>query len=116
MTYNALNVSTVVPGPVAEVAMFKVVRVLLVLALMASVLGYFRNWYTVSRLETGPHLAGPHLDGQHINILLQIDRQRISEDLQRAATRVRGMADRSSPDRDTPPVAEPNSYGPYYGQ
>ena len=111
MTYNAFDVPTVVRGPVAEVAMSKVFRVLLVLALMGVVLGYFRNWYAVSRLETGPHI-----DGQHINILLRIDRQRISEDLRRAATRVRGMAERSSPDRGTPPAAEPNSYGPYNGQ
>lgn len=79
--------------------MLKVLQVLLVLALAWGVLGYFRSWYTVSRLETGPQS-----DAQHINILIQIDRPRIREDLRRAATRIRSVADRSSTNRDTPPA------------
>jgi len=86
--------------------MSKIVRVLLVLALVGAVLGYFRNWYTVSRLD----------EEQHININVKIDRQRIREDLQRAQDRVNRVAGRAPPDNDAPPAVEQNGYLPYGGR
>lgn len=88
--------------------MSRVFQVLLVLALVGGVLGYFRNWYAVSRLQ-----EGPSLDAQHINILIRINRQRIQEDLRRAATRVRALADRNLPAPAPPPASDPSGYSPY---
>jgi len=86
--------------------MSKIVRVLLVLALVGAMLGYFRNWYTVSRLD----------EEQHININVKIDRQRIREDLQRAHDRVNRVAGRKPADNDAPPAVEQNGYLPYGGR
>lgn len=64
--------------------MNKVLRVLLVLALVAAVIGYFRNWYTVTRVN----------DEQKTNINISIDRQRIREDLDLAAEKAKGVTNR----------------------
>lgn len=64
--------------------MKKVFRVLLVLAIAAAVLGYFRNWYTVSRVN----------EEQKTKINVTIDRQRIKEDLDLATKKAQGVTNR----------------------
>ncbi len=66
--------------------MKKVVQVLLVLALAAAVIGYFRNWYTVTQVN----------EEQKTNINIAIDRQRIKEDLNLAAEKAKGISNRVS--------------------
>ncbi len=63
--------------------MSKTFRTLLTFAVAASVFGYFRAWYTVSRLDAG----------EQTNITVTIDRARIRADLQRASDRVRRFVD-----------------------
>jgi len=86
--------------------MSKIFRVLMVLALVGAVIGYFRNWYTVSRLD----------EEQYINLNVKINRQRVREDLQRAAQRAQSVAGQAQPDDGASPATEQNGYGPYYGQ
>ena len=64
--------------------MKKVFHVLLVLAVAVAVIGYFRNWYTVTRVT----------EEQKTNINVTIDRQRIKEDLDLATKKAQGVADR----------------------
>jgi DNA-directed RNA polymerase delta subunit len=61
--------------------MAKVLRVLLVLAVVLAVIGYFRSWYAVSKIE----------EETTTSIILKIDRQRVREDLQLARKRVDEM-------------------------
>ncbi len=68
--------------------MKKAFQVLLVLAIAAAVIGYFRNWYTVSRVN----------EEQKTNINISIDRQRIQEDLDMAAQKAKGVTSRSQSD------------------
>ena len=76
--------------------MAKIFRVLLVLALVAAVIGYFRNWYTVTRVDVE----------QQTNITVQINRQRIKADLDLAAQKARGLADRARSDSGEPSATE----------
>ncbi len=64
--------------------MNKVFRVLLVLAVVAAVIGYFRNWYTVTRVN----------EEQKTNINVTIDRQRIKEDLELATEKAKHATNR----------------------
>jgi len=64
--------------------MGKILRVLLLLAFAAAVVGYFRNWYSVTRQD----------EQQHTNITIHIDRQRVRHDLDVAAAKVRRLAGR----------------------
>ncbi len=76
--------------------MAKIFRVLLVLALAAAVIGYFRNWYTVTRVDAE----------QQTNINVQINRQRIKEDVDRATERVRKITGQTPSDNIEPPPPE----------
>ena len=76
--------------------MAKIFRVLLVLALVAAVIGYFRNWYTVTRVDVE----------QQTNINVQINRQRIKEDVDRATERVRKITGQTPSDSVEPPPPE----------
>jgi hypothetical protein len=74
--------------------MAKILRVLLVLALVAAAIGYFRNWYTVTRVD----------EEQQTNINVRINRQRIKEDVDRATDRVRKITGQTPPDSvESPP-------------
>lgn len=64
--------------------MNKVFRVLVVLAVLAAAIGYFRNWYTVTRVN----------EDQKTNISVTIDRQRIREDLDLATKRAKDATHR----------------------
>ena len=64
--------------------MKKVFQVLLVLAIAAAVIGFFRNWYTVTRVN----------EEQKTNINVTIDRQRIKEDLDLATKKAQGVTNR----------------------
>ena len=64
--------------------MKKVFRVLMVLAIAAVVVGYFRNWYTLARVD----------EEQKTSITVTIDRQRVKEDLDLATKRARAVANR----------------------
>ena len=76
--------------------MAKIFRVLLVLALVAAVIGYFRNWYTVTRVDVE----------QQTNINVQINRQRIKEDVDRATDRVRRITGQTPSDSVEQPPPE----------
>ena len=76
--------------------MAKIFRVLLVLALVAAVIGHFRNWYTVTRMD----------EEQQININIKIDRQRIKEDVDRATDRVRRITGQTPSDSVEQPPPE----------
>jgi hypothetical protein len=65
--------------------MSKIFRVLLILALVAAGIGYFRSWYTVTRVDVE----------QQTNINVQINRQRIREDVDRATEKVRQITGQS---------------------
>jgi len=73
--------------------MKKAFQVLLVLAIAAAVIGYFRNWYTVSRVN----------EEQKTNINISIDRQRIQEDLDPAAQKAKGVTNRNRSDSNDQP-------------
>jgi len=73
--------------------MKKAFQVLLVLAIAAAVIGYFRNWYTVSRVN----------EEQKTNINISIDRQRIQEDLDLAAQKAKGVTNRIGSDNSDQP-------------
>ncbi|NLF72184.1 MAG: hypothetical protein GX575_24385 [Candidatus Anammoximicrobium sp.] len=64
--------------------MKKALEVLLVLALVAAVIGYFRNWYSVSYVR----------EEQKTNIRISIDRQRIQEDLDLAGEKAQDVTNR----------------------
>jgi hypothetical protein len=76
--------------------MAKIFRVFLVLALVAAVIGYFRNWYTVTRVD----------EEQETNINVKINRQRIKEDVDRATERVRNITGQTPSDSVEQPPAE----------
>ncbi len=76
--------------------MGKILRVLLLLAFVAAVVGYFRSWYTVSRLD----------EDQHTNITVKIDRQRVRHDLDVAAAKVRHLAGRDQAESSETPGAD----------
>ena len=86
--------------------MAKIFRVLLVLALVAAVIGYFRAWYTVTRVDVE----------QQTNIIVQINRQRIKEDLDLAAQKARGLADGARSDSGEPPATESSDVAPTWPQ
>jgi hypothetical protein len=76
--------------------MSKILRVLLVLAIAAAVIGYFRNWYTVTQVS----------EEQKTNINIAIDRQRIKEDLDLAAEKAKSVGERIRSNSDARPEAE----------
>ena len=73
--------------------MKKALQVLLMLAIAAAVIGYFRNWYTVNRVN----------EEQKTNINISIDRQRIQEDLDLAAQKAKGVTHRIGSDSNDQP-------------
>jgi hypothetical protein len=77
----------------SEAGMKKAFRVLLVLAIAAAVIGHFRNWYTVSRVN----------EEQKTNINISIDRQRIREDLDLVAQKAKGVTNRIGSENRDPP-------------
>lgn len=70
--------------------MAKVLRVLLVLAVVLAVIGYFRSWYAVSQIN----------EETTTSIILKIDRQRVREDLQLARKRVDEMQQKIGEEED----------------
>lgn len=82
--------------------MQKILRVLLVLALVGAVIGYFRNWYTVTRTD----------EEQQTDIHVKINRQRIKEDLDSATEKARRVAGQAPSDSDVPPTPEDNGLAP----
>ena len=82
--------------------MKKAFQVLLVLAIAAAVIGYFRNWYTVNRVN----------EEQKTNINISIDRQRIQEDLDLAAEKAKGVTNRIRSDSSDQPEHESGTADP----
>ena len=76
--------------------MGKIVRVLLVLALVTAVVGYFRSWYTVTRQD----------EQQYTSITVNIDRQRVRQDLNVAAGKVRWLAGQGPADDAQEPATD----------
>ena len=79
--------------------MKKVFQVLLVLAVAAAVIGYFRNWFTVTRVD----------EEQKTNINISIDRQRIKEDLDLAAEKAKNATGQARSETGQEPSPEEGS-------
>jgi uncharacterized membrane protein len=82
--------------------MKKAFQVLLMLAIATAVIGYFRNWYTVNRVN----------EEQKTNINISIDRQRIQEDLDLAAEKAKGVTSRIRSDSSDQPEQESGTADP----
>lgn len=63
--------------------MRKLLGVLLGLALVLTAIGFFRNWFNVTKTE----------EGTDTNINLKIDRQRIKEDVDRVREKASELGD-----------------------
>jgi hypothetical protein len=61
--------------------------------ILVAVVGWYRNWYSI---ETGPASGG------HQSVNIEIDRSRISNDIQRGEERLHDALERSRKDSATP--------------
>ena len=73
--------------------MRKLLGVLLGLAIVLGVIGFFRSWYTVSKTD----------EGTDTNINLKINRQRIKEDVDMAKKKAGELGGRTNGESDEDP-------------